>query len=190
MLRTTEQLQTRIEALEAKDDIRALITAYGIACDDHDLPGLMDLFTEEAKYDSANGEMVATGKTAIEEMFIRTFKTRGPSFHWTHDITIELSDDTPDRATGLVLSHAETSPNGVTSLAAMRYADEYQRGKDGRWRIAQRTISFLYYTPVADYVSVFGALERVNMAGGCHPADHPEKLPSWQAFARQYGDAT
>ncbi len=65
MLQTIEQLQTRIEALEAKDDIRALITAYGIACDDHDLPGLMDLFTEDAKYDSANREMVASGKTAI-----------------------------------------------------------------------------------------------------------------------------
>ena len=180
----------RLDELESREAIRELVTAYGVANDDHDLPRLLDLFTEDAEFSTPNGVMCAIGRAAIEEMYIQTFKVRGPSFHWTHDVTITMSEDDPDQASGLVLSHAETSPGGVVSIAAMRYNDLYRRGDDSMWRIAKREITFLYYTPVSQFRDVLNKVDRVTMGGVDHPADYPEKLEPWQDFANQYGSAT
>ena len=70
--------------------ISDLITAYAIACDEHDMPRLTGLFTADAAFDSPSGAMVAHGRDAIEAMFIELFKIRGPAFHWTHDHTITI----------------------------------------------------------------------------------------------------
>ena len=181
-----DQILARLDRLESKDAIRELATAYAIACDEHDMPRLTSLFTEDAEFDAPNGAMVAKGKAEIVSMFERTFKIRGPAYHWTHDITISFDESDKDRATGLVLSHAETSPNGVVSIAAMRYADEYAR-ESGQWRFARREIQFLYYVPAADYTQSLNQEKRVIMGGEKLPADYPERLPAWQEFIDQHG---
>ena len=174
----------RLDRLESKDAIRELATAYAIACDEHDMPRLADLFTEDARFDAPNGAMVAEGKSAIVAMFEEAFKIRGPAFHWTHDVTVTLDDGDPDRARGLVLSHAETTPNDVVSIAAMRYQDEYRR-EQGRWLFARRVIHFLYYVPAADYTQSLNQTKRVVMGGVRHNADYPESLPAWIAFGNK-----
>lgn len=180
------ELLLRIDVLESKEAIRALCTSYAVACDEHDMPRLMNLFTDDACFDAPNGKMVARGRDAIETMFIETFKTRGPAFHWTHDIVITVDEGDTNRASGLVLSHAETSPNGVVSLAAMRYQDDYHR-QDGRWRFARREIQFLYYVPATEYASGLNRAARVVMNDQRMPADYPETLPHWQAFIDTHG---
>jgi uncharacterized protein (TIGR02246 family) len=179
------QILARLDRLESKDAIRALVTAYAVACDEHDIPRLTQLFTADACFDAPNGAMVANGREAIEAMFIETLKTRGPGYHWTHDVTVEIDRDDPDAATGLVYSHAETTPNGVVSLAAMKYHDEYRR-EAGEWRFAKRVISFLYYVPAVEYGSGLSSENRVVIGTERLLADYPEKLPAWQAFDREY----
>ena len=175
----------RLDRLESKDAIRALVTAYAIACDEHDMPRLLSLFSDDAIFGSPNGRMVAEGRDAIEAMFIETFKIRGPAFHWTHDVTVTIDADDPDRATGLVYSHAETTPNGLVSLAAMKYQDDYRRAS-GRWQFARRQISFLYYVPAAEYTNGLNRAERVYMNGDWIGADYPESLACWQDFERAH----
>ena len=92
-----------------------------------------------------------------------------------------------DRATGLVLSHAETTPNGVVSIAAMRYSDDYRREPDGQWRFAKRVIAFLYYVPATEYTQGLNHPDRVVMGGNRLKADYPEALPAWQAFIDDHG---
>jgi len=184
---TLASLAARLDRLESKDAIRDIATAYAIACDEHDMPRLMDLFTVDACFDAPNGSMVAKGKAAIQTLFEKTFKIRGPAYHWTHDITIEIDPADPDRGTGLVLSHAETTPNGVVSIAAMRYQDDYRRESDGQWRFAKRVISFLYYVPAGDYSQGLNHPDRVVMGGHRLKADYPEALPAWQAFIKTHG---
>lgn len=178
---------TRIDRLESKDAIRELATAYAIACDEHDMQRLMNLFTEDAAFDAPNGATVADGKGAIRTMFENTFKIRGPAYHWTHDVTIEIDAHNPDTATGQVLSHAETTPSGVVSIAAMRYADNYVRGVDGKWRFHRREISFLYYVPAAEYTEGLNHEKRVLMSGERHAAVYPEQLRVWQYFINAHG---
>jgi uncharacterized protein (TIGR02246 family) len=184
---TLEALAARLDRLESKDAIRDIVTAYAIACDEHDMPRLMNLFTEDACFDAPNGSMVADGKAAIQTMFENTFKIRGPAYHWTHDTTLEINADDPNRATGLVLSHAETTPNGVVSIAAMRYTDEYLREADGQWRFDKRIIAFLYYVPATEYSQGLNHADRVVMGDNRFKADYPEALPAWQEFIDNNG---
>jgi len=174
-------LAHRIDRLESRFAIAELVTDYAIACDEHDMAKLVDLFTDDAAFDSPSGAMVARGRVAIEAMFIELFKVRGPAFHWTHDHTVRFAEADMDRASGTVLAHAETSPSDIVSLAAMRYYDDYRR-EAGRWRIARREIRFLYYVPVAEYATALASRKRVAMRGDRVPADFPEQLEAWQAF--------
>ncbi len=174
-------LLRRIDRLESRHAIAELISVYGIACDDHDIPRLMGLFTPNAEFDTKSGLMHAKNLAAIEQMFIEAFKIRGPAFHWSHDHIVEFDETNADRALGTVLSHAETTPNGEPSLAAMRYEDEYKRVKS-RWLFRKRTINFLYYVPAKDYLTALNKRERVTVAGNRLPADYPENLPTWLEF--------
>ncbi len=180
-----DQVLDRLDRLESKDAIRALVTAYAIACDEHDLPRLADLFTQDALFTSPNGAMVADGRDAIAAMFTETLKIRGPAFHWTHDVTVEIDPDDPDRATGLVYSHAETTPNGIVSLAAMKYVDNYRR-ENRQWRFSKRVINFLYYVPFAEYGDGLKNENRVVIGDQRLPADYPESLVPWQDFHRRH----
>jgi len=182
---TPSSLAGRIDRLESRFAIAELVTDYAVACDEHDMAKLMDLFTDDARFDSPSGAMVANGRAAIEAMFIELFKVRGPAFHWTHDHSVRFVAGEADRASGIVLAHAETCPSGVVSLAAMRYYDDYRR-EGGRWRIARREIRFLYYVPVAEYPTALGSRNRVAMRGERVPADYPEQLPVWRAFDAAY----
>jgi len=178
-------LADRVDRLESREAIRELVTNYAIACDIHDIPWLTSLFTEDARFGSPNGKMVSEGRDAIREMFIKTFRIRGPAFHWTHDLKITIDPVDPNKAGGLVHAHAETTPDGVVSIAAMKYHDTYRRD-DGVWRIATREITFLYYVPYAQYGTALNQEKRVLMGGDLMPADYPEKLSAWQDYERLY----
>ena len=181
-----EALRTRVARLEARNALTELATAYAVACDQHDMPALLALFTEDACFASPSGLMVAEGRDAIERLFVELFKVRGPAYHWTHDVCVDVHSDT--RATGVVYSHAETTPHNRVSLAAMRYEDDYTF-VEGRWRFARREISFLYYVPAEAYASGLNQRERVTFGDRRIPADYPESLASWQAFEARVRDA-
>jgi uncharacterized protein (TIGR02246 family) len=182
-----EVLARRIDRLESRNAIAELVSRYAIACDEQSIAALRELFTEDATLDSPSKRMVAEGREAICEFFTRTLATRGPSCHWTHDLIVRADPDDPDRATGVVYCHAETTPEAVVSMAALRYTDEYRR-VDGQWRFRRREVAYLYYVPVTEYPTALGEPLRVHAGGTVVAADYPETLPSWRAFkARQGG---
>ncbi len=184
----TPALEHRIDRLESRFAIEELVSAYCEACDEHDMPRLASLFTEDAVYGSPSGVLRSVGRDAIAEMFVRAFKVRGPGFHWTHDLVIHIDEDDPHRATGVVASHAETFVNRVPSLAAMKYDDEYRR-IDGQWLFSRRSIRFLYYVPAENYRDALSSRKRLCFEGDWLEADYPEDLPAWQDFERNHGNA-
>lgn len=187
MTTNIDDLEHRIARLEARAEIRELVTRYAIACDEHDIPHLESLFTPDAVFASPNGQMLATGRQEIIEMFCKVLATRGPGYHWTHDHIIRFDRNSETAASGLLLSHAETTPDGTHSLSAMKYDDEY-RVEDGSWRFAKRTISFLYYVPVSEYDGALSRQDRVFIGAQRLPADYPESLSTWIDFEAQQQD--
>ncbi|MCB1362289.1 MAG: nuclear transport factor 2 family protein [Rhodobacter sp.] len=173
-------LESRLARLEARNAITELSAHYAVACDMRDLDLLGSLFTEDAVLDTPNGSMRASGRAAIIAMFDGVLGIRGPGFHWTHDPVIRFQSDT--EATGTIFCHAETTPNGTQSLAALRYDDAY-RLEEGAWRIARRVLHFFYYVPAADYAQALTRPDRVVVSEGRVAADYPESSDTWRAFA-------
>jgi ketosteroid isomerase-like protein len=176
-------LERRIRRLEDRVEIGELVTRYGLAMDDRDVDAMPSLFTADVRIRSADGAMDACGLDAAIAMFRGRFAVLGPSNHCTHDRLIDFDPQDADRATGLVLSHAEMQRHGQPMVAAIRYRDVYRRC-DGRWRFAERELSFMYYVPTAEYLDAFGpGLDRRMRAyDRATPADWPEKLPTWRRY--------
>ena len=179
-------LAARVARLEARAEIGELVTRYAIACDEHDIPHLQSLFTEDAVFDSPNGMMRANGRREIIDMFCEVLATRGPGYHWTHDHIIRFDRGSEEAASGLLLSHAETSRSGSHGISAMKYDDEYRR-EEGQWRFCKRSISFLYYVPVSEYDGVLTRKDRVVAGDRRLAGDYPETLDAWRDFDAKYG---
>lgn len=177
-------LAQRITALEDRLQLRELVARYGVAVDDRDIETLGALFTAQAVFRSRDGVMNARGREAIIEQFHGRFAALKATNHVAHDQIIELDPAEPDRARGLVSSHAEVWRNGQALIAALRYEDTYHRHA-GSWRFAERVLSFLYYLPVSEYAAGLGSRLRMRAYGDQRPADYPEGLPSWR---RYHGD--
>ena len=175
------ELAARIRRLEDREAIRELVGAYGYTIDNRDIDGLAQLFCVDGVLQSADGIMDARGRAAVVEMYHGRFAALGPTFHYTHDQAVAFDPADPDRASGVVASHAEVTRNGETMLAAIRYRDEYRR-EDGRWRFASRLLTFFYYTPVSEYVDCMKSALRQRAYGDQRPADWPESLPTWQRY--------
>jgi uncharacterized protein (TIGR02246 family) len=179
-----EELEYRIDRLESRTAIRELVTKYAIACDEHDIPGLKGLFTRDAVFKSPSSFMQSHGRDAIASMFVGILKTRGPGYHWTHDLIVNFGDD-GNTAVGLVYSHAETTPDGVASVAAMKYKDKYRR-ESGEWYFSEREIHFFYYVPMTEYVEALNQEARLYVGGERRAADFPESAQSWKDFENSY----
>jgi len=179
----TSETQRRLRRLEDRVEIGELIARYGLAMDDRDMAAMQDLFTPEIVIRSLDGGLQAIGRAAVIAMYARQFKLLGPSNHFSHDRIISFDDAAPDRAQGLILSHAEMSWKGAATLTAIRYRDTYHR-QDGHWRFGERLLAYMYFVPVADYLDAFGpGLSCRNRATAApRAADWPEPLPSWKRF--------
>jgi len=176
-------LAARIRTLEDRAELRELVARYGIAVDDRDIDALTELFTPDAEFRSADGVMGAVGREAVIEQFRGRFAALKATNHIAHDQILELGPD-PDAAAGLVSSHAEVCRNGRVLLAALRYRDRYRR-HEGRWRFAERALSFLYYLPVEEYAEGLASRLRMRAYGDRRAADYPESLPTWRRYHRE-----
>lgn len=178
---TDTDLLARIDRLESRAAIGELCARYCIACDDQDLPSLRALFTADAVVRARNGTMSATGIEQIMAMYRGMFSIRGPSFHRSLDRIVTFDPTDRDRATGQVLAHAETTPAGRASLAALRYEDVYRR-QSGTWLIARRQLTFLYYAPMAELPERLGQRDRVWAGDRWVEADYPEAMGPWSGW--------
>ncbi|MDE1923434.1 MAG: nuclear transport factor 2 family protein [Gammaproteobacteria bacterium] len=178
-------LEERIARLEARAEIRELVAHYCFTVDGRDVDGIGRCFTRDGVMRSLDGVMNAVGRDAVIEQFHGRFAVLGPSNHFTHDHLIEFDPDDPDRATGLVNTHAEVVRNGEALIASLRYHDEYRR-EDGRWRFGVRTLSFFYYVKPADYAAVLTGTRRNLAYAEPRAADFPESLETWQRYHREH----
>jgi ketosteroid isomerase-like protein len=178
---TSPSLEKRIQVLEDREAIRELITRYGLVVDDRDMDGIAACFAQDGAFRSRDGVMNARGREAVLAQFRGRFAVLGPSNHYTHDHLLRFDEQDPDRAYGIVTSHAEVVRNGEPMWAALRYEDVYLR-EDGRWRFLDRLLSFFYYVKVADYASCLPQILRMRAYEEPAPADYPEALPSWRRY--------
>jgi uncharacterized protein (TIGR02246 family) len=181
-------LEDRVRALEDREAIRELVARYCFVIDDRDLEGIGDCFTVDGRFRSVDGKMDARGREAIMEQYHGRFEALGTGNHIAHQQVIELDAADPDRATGTVSAHAELVRNGEVMIAAFRYADSYRR-EDGRWRFADRLLSFMYYLRPEDYVAYLDDRMRNHAYAEPIAADIQEGLETYARYSRGALDA-
>ena len=168
-------LDERIRRLEDRAAIQELGILYGFVMDERDGDGIREIFCEDATLRSQDGVFKANGIEEIVETYLGRFAALGPTNHFSHGHVVILDDTDPDRATGLIASHAEVSRNGVAKQVALRYKDTYRR-VDGRWRFADRLMSYMYYLPFTELSEGLGDRNSVRAYGDHRPSDWPEVL--------------
>lgn len=168
-------LEVRLREVEDRADIQELGVLYGFVMDERSEKGIRQIFAEDAELGSEDGVFAAKGIEEIVETYLGRFSALGPTNHFSHGHVVRFDPQDPDRATGLLASHAEVTRNGVAMQVALRYKDEYRRN-NGRWQFAKRVMGYMYYLPFSELSEALGDRNSVRAYGDQRPSDWPEVL--------------
>lgn len=165
-------LERRIRRIEDREAIRVLVGQYAIAMDNKDFDLVAAIFAPDGRFGWVDGAFDIRGRDEIVTMYRTRLASAGPSFHYTHDQFVTWDEADEDRASGLVLGHAETAAGPSQGLVAIRYHDRYVRHA-GRWLFQERLLGFLYNVPMAQYDGVLKTSDRIHLPSGSRPAHWP-----------------
>jgi len=169
---TSPITEDRLDRVEARLDLRELVSVYCMACDDRDIARVRSLFTPDGVFRNGDGSVFHHGQDAIEAMFLASQDMMKLTYHWIHDHILDF--ESRDRASGIALGHVEANRNGTSVIGGLRYHDRYRR-IDGTWLFAERRLEFLYFCPTTRYAEVLTSPLRMALGETPAPADYPEK---------------
>jgi len=138
-----QALVARIEALEAREAIRALWAEYGRTLDARDFVAFSKLFARNAEFGSGPG--AAKGPAAIGAFLEKAIGTnypdsKGKNFHLYFNESIEVKGDhaTAISKGGYVMATPDNTKADFLLLA--EYRDELVK-EDGQWKFLKRVIA-------------------------------------------------
>jgi SnoaL-like domain len=154
----TERLLHRLAIDELNTEFAYLI--------DHDLSeGVADLFSEQGSYGRATGER-SVGRDAIRLAYAAR-KANGPrtARHSFTNLRLTFESERRARGTCIMTLFAEDGlpPHVAEPFLVADYDDIYERGSDGRWRYASRTITWLF-------MRRDGKVSPLPLGGAPHPS--------------------
>ena len=138
----SQAVMARLDALEAREAIRALWAEYGRTLDARDFVAFSKLFTRNAEFGSGPG--AAKGPAAIGAFLEKAIGTnypdsKGKNFHLYFNESIDVKGDhaTAISKGGYVMATPDNSKADFLLLA--EYRDELVK-EDGQWKFLKRVI--------------------------------------------------
>ncbi|HVS24977.1 MAG TPA: nuclear transport factor 2 family protein [Gammaproteobacteria bacterium] len=135
-----------LERLKIRVALEDLNTAFCYHLDHNEVEALLQLFTEDVLY--THGSRRTNGKAELEKVFrSRTATSPRTSRHLYSGLRLEIESATHARGTSVCMTFGQ---NGVPPLApavpilVADFADVYERGADGHWRIRDRHIDRIF----------------------------------------------
>ncbi|MDE3114906.1 MAG: nuclear transport factor 2 family protein [Pseudomonadota bacterium] len=136
----------RAEQLRIRAEIEELNAEFAYLIDHDRSEEVADLFTEGGSYGRASGER-STGREAIRCAYASR-KAKGPrtARHIFTNLRLTYETATRVRATSILTLFAAdgTPPHVAEPFLVADYDDICERGGDGRWRFASRTVTWLF----------------------------------------------
>ena len=132
----------RLQALEDKQEIHALLMEYGRTLDARDFSGFERLFAKDAEYGSARSEPVkgpANIRVYLEGQLKKNAAPQpGRDFHLFYNETIDVKGD---HATALSKGafYIRGEGNKLETSALVNYHDDLVR-EDGQWKFKRRIL--------------------------------------------------
>lgn len=154
----TAEIEARLEALESRQAIDALIAGYAEAFDSQNERLLASLWHEDSKL--LLGDFgKSDGREAILASARRNWKKMPHMHHWMANALIALDGD---EASGTVAADClfYDIEQGVLQVSG-QYRDSFKR-RDGRWAFQQREFDLHFATPLADWKPAAGS-ERFGL---------------------------
>ena len=139
---SADLLAARVQVLEDRDAIRALLVSYASTLDGRDFAGFEQLWAKDAEF-FGGGSNTAKGPAAIRDLLQGLLKvngspTPGRDFHLVMNQTIEVTGDTAtgfSRGTWVV-----TDPDTKLRISIIaNYYDQFVR-EGGRWKFKRHQI--------------------------------------------------
>lgn len=137
-----DAVSARVQVLEDRDAIRALLVSYARTLDERDFAGFEQLWAADAEF-LGGGKNVAKGPVAIRDMLQGLLKVNaapvpGRDFHLVMNQTIDVTGDTAtgfSRGTWVV-----TDPDSKMRISIIaNYYDQFVR-VGGRWQFKRHQI--------------------------------------------------
>ena len=135
-------LAARVQVLEDRDAIRALLVSYARTLDERDFAGFEQLWAQDAEF-FGGASNTAKGPAAIRDLLQGLLKTNaapnpGRDFHLVMNQTIDVTGDTAtgfSRGTWVV-----TDPDTKMRISIIaNYYDQFVR-EGGRWKFKRHQI--------------------------------------------------
>jgi hypothetical protein len=170
-------IEVRLAALEAHEEIRQLAARYALALDSRDVAALVALFVQDVQ--SSDG---GVGRDALATWFDAILRPYSTTFHLIGNHVIDMVDE--DHATGVVYCRPEHEVGNLWIVMALQYWDRYER-RDGRWYFKSRSVHVFYACDVLE--SPLAVPERFHFPDNpmLTKADLPQRWNSWQEFWRE-----
>jgi uncharacterized protein (TIGR02246 family) len=136
-----KSVEARLQAVEDRDAIHAVMMSYGRTLDARDFAGFAELFARDGEY--VAGASSAKGPAAIRELLEGLLKKNaapvsGRDFHLFFNETIEVSgNEATALSKGGFFVRGADRQLGTTAL--VNYHDEFVR-EDGRWKFKRRQL--------------------------------------------------
>ena len=135
-------LAARVQTLEDRDAIRALLVAYATTLDNRDFAGFEQLWAKDAEFFGGAGN-TAKGPAAIRDLLRGLLGKNGApapgrDFHLVMNQTVAVSGDT---ATGFSRGTwvSTNTENRLQVTIIANYYDQFVR-EDGRWKFKRHQI--------------------------------------------------
>jgi hypothetical protein len=139
-------LETRVQELQARNEIQELRFKYHIAVNEKKPEMIPELFAEDGGIDFAHlGK--AQGKAQVAAFYKQALSDLVPFVkQFIHNHVITLNGNT-----GTGLSYLEATPifNGESFLVAARFDDEYIR-ENGQWKFHKMTLVPYFMVPLKE----------------------------------------
>lgn len=137
---TERSLEARIDEIESRTAISALVAGYCEGVDRKNVERFAGLWHDDAAYLIPGGRGDFYGTDGIRESQAVIAKAWKQTYHWTTNATVEFQ--TADRATGRsdCFALCQHHDGEKVSLVGCTYLDKYER-RDGVWKFAERLVN-------------------------------------------------
>ena len=135
-----DSLAARVQRLEDREEIRALLLSYGRALDRHDFNAFSALFSEQGEW--VNGATVLKGRKAIFEFMDKSMGHNSPNEPLTYHVMvnnnlIEVNGDRASAMTNSIVVRTVADSGFPLFRFLGRYQDTFVREK-GQWLFLRR----------------------------------------------------
>lgn len=140
-----KSLDERIQEIEDREAIRDLPQRYCDLVWKQDVPGIVNLFTDDGEFDAGGAVPAAKGRAELLKAYQEGLGLNPRPYIHNHVFNFE----SPHRATGNCYLDLRATQNGKSMIAAGYYDDVYEKVGDA-WKFQSRKFHILYWVPLSE----------------------------------------